>query len=65
MQDKAVQESVIRKSGLQWTLIKPSRLTNGSSHNSLAVGPELKIGMLSSVSRADLAGTILSELIAP
>ena len=64
-QDRMLQEELIRSSGLQWTLFKPPRLTMGRPDPSPTVGPDVRVGMLSSVSRATLARLIVDELRNP
>lgn len=50
---------------LQWTLVKPPRLVNGDSAGNYRVGAELKVGMLSAISRQLLAKFIVDEVIPP
>ena len=59
--DRAEQERIARDSGLDWTLVKPARLTDGPRTGRVFVGPELRVGLLSKVSRSDLAEAILEE----
>lgn len=63
--DRAEQEKVIKDSSLEWTIIKPPRLSNAVSDNSVIVGEQIKVGILSSISRRSLAGFIVSELLTP
>lgn len=51
---KDQQEQLIRDSGLKWTIIRPTALTNGRARGSL-VGEDLRSGLLTQVSRADVA----------
>lgn len=53
--DRAKQETVVMASGLDWTLVKPPRLTDGPRTMTIRAGPSLPIGMLSTISRRDLA----------
>jgi len=57
--DRVGQEEVVRASGLAWTLVKPPRLTGGGRTGRARKGQALRIGLLSSVSRGDLAGILL------
>ncbi len=43
-------------SHLQWTLVKPPRLSDGPARGRYQTGEHLRVGMLSSLTRADLAG---------
>ncbi|MBI5406345.1 MAG: NAD(P)H-binding protein [Nitrospirae bacterium] len=63
--DRVEQERLIRTSGLEWTLIKPPRLTNGPRSKRFKSGDDLKAGLLSSVSRADVAAFTLDEVLSP
>ena len=60
MRDRAEQESAIRASGLDWTIFKPPRLTMGPPRET-ANGPAVRVGLLSSVSRASLARLMVQE----
>lgn len=53
--DRARQEAVVMKSGLDWTLVKPPRLTDGAKSGVVHADPALPVGMTSRVSRLDLA----------
>lgn len=61
--DRAEQERLIKESDLEWTLIKPPRLTNGLRSKRFRAGAGLKVGLLSSVSRADVAALTLREIL--
>ena len=61
--DKSIQEQLIMKSNLDWTIIRPGQLTNGKKTNSYRHG--LKIGsyiLTKFASRANLADFMLSQL---
>lgn len=53
--DRAEQEAVVMASGLDWTLVKPPRLTDGPLTKSVHADPALPVGVLSTISRQDLA----------
>jgi uncharacterized protein YbjT (DUF2867 family) len=57
--DRASQERLVRESALRWTSFKPPRLTIARRTGRLLVGPRLRVGLLSSVSREALAGCLL------
>jgi putative NADH-flavin reductase len=63
--DRAEQESLVTASGLDWTVVKPPRLTDGSAHGRVQAGENLKVGALSSIARADLARFMLDEVASP
>jgi uncharacterized protein YbjT (DUF2867 family) len=45
--DRESQEAIIRASGLDWTLFKPPRLTDGPPTVRIDAGPNLRVGLLS------------------
>ena len=61
--DHEIQEKVIRKSKLEWTIIRPAALTNGNRTNSYWHGFEATDKLLTmKISRADVAGFMLKQL---
>jgi uncharacterized protein YbjT (DUF2867 family) len=60
--DKADGEHVIRASGLDWTIVYPTGLTNGPRKDNARVGERLRLSGFPSVSRADVAATLLRQL---
>jgi len=66
MEDRTEQERLVRNSKLGgWTLIKPPRLTDDPATDAVAIGPELSVGVRSSISRASLAGALVREIQEP
>ncbi|MBS1152205.1 MAG: NmrA family protein [Myxococcaceae bacterium] len=59
LEDRRAQERVVQSSGLDWTLVRPPRLTQRKGTGAARVGTELPIRMLSSVARVDLAQVLL------
>jgi len=57
--DRVNQEIIIKKSHLDWTIIKPPRLTENNGKLKLKVGVDLKIDLMSSVSINILAQFII------
>jgi putative NADH-flavin reductase len=64
-QDMAVMESKVRRSGIDWTIFRPPRLTNGTRTGRYRLGRDQNVVGSSSVSRADLAEAMLSSLEDP
>ncbi len=60
--DRVDQERVVRESGLDWTIVKPPRLTDGTLRHVVEAGPSLRVGLLSRITRADLAAFILDTI---
>jgi len=60
--EKDRQERFIKASKkIDWTIIRPTALTNGQARGAM-VGPNLGSGILTHVSRADVAATIINNL---
>jgi uncharacterized protein YbjT (DUF2867 family) len=57
--DKAAGEEVLRASGLDWTIVYPTKLTNGPDGEPRVVPETRKVGMLQKISRADVASFLL------
>lgn len=53
--ERREQERLVRESGLEWTLARPPRLTEGTGGDAVRVGSGLKVGALAKVARAGLA----------
>jgi uncharacterized protein YbjT (DUF2867 family) len=60
--DKGRQEELLRASDRQWTIVRPSRLTNGPTARHMAVGERLRYGVRASISRADVAEFMLAAV---
>ena len=59
--DKVLQEQAICQSGLDWVIVRPSRLTNGPRTGSYQAGAPLKTGLRAHISRADIADFLLKQ----
>ncbi len=60
--DRAGQEQRVEASGLDWTLVKPPRLSDGKTRGRIRSGEALNVGAMSSISRTDLARFILDQV---
>jgi uncharacterized protein YbjT (DUF2867 family) len=60
--DKERQEALVAAGDLDWTIIRPARLTNGPATGRLRAQPCLPVTIRDSISRADLAQFLLGEL---
>ncbi len=60
--DRAAQERVVRSSKLDWTLIKPPRLTDSTEATRVRAATDLTVGLRSRISRASLAAFLLDEI---
>jgi len=60
--DKLRQEQLIQRSGLDWVIVRPTRLTHGPKTGVYRAGLYLKLTPWASVSRADVADFMLKQL---
>jgi len=60
--DRSEQERLVEANGLAWTLVKPPRLSAGAGRGHCRSGENLKVGAMSSISRADLSSFILNQV---
>jgi putative NADH-flavin reductase len=60
MRDKDAMEKLVRASTTDWTLVRPPALTNGAVTGAYRASTSLKPGITGRLSRADLAGCMLS-----
>ena len=61
-EDKEAQEQLIQQSNLDWTIVRPSRLTNGPRTGNYRMQSSLAFSSQSSISRADVADGMLRQL---
>ncbi|HKW13048.1 MAG TPA: SDR family oxidoreductase [Candidatus Krumholzibacteria bacterium] len=61
--DKEGQEKVVKKSHLEWVIVRPGQLTNGRKRGQYKHGPKVGNYLWSvSISRADVADFMLNQL---
>jgi uncharacterized protein YbjT (DUF2867 family) len=63
IKDKAAGEEVLRASGLDWTIVYPTKLTNGPKTEARVVPETEKVGLSQKISRADVASFLLEAAI--
>lgn len=63
--DREKQEDVVMHSGLDWTIVKPPRLCDARAKGGWSAGPHIRVGLLSSLTRDDLAEFLLAEILLP
>ena len=61
--DKRAAEEALKRSALDWTIVYPVLLTNGSRSVRYRAGERLKLRGFPSISRADVADFMLRELV--
>lgn len=61
-EDTEGMESVVRESGLEWVLMRPTMLTGGRLTRRYRVAEDLEVGWFPRVYRADVAHFMLSQL---
>ncbi len=62
MLDKDHMEKLIMHSDVDWTLIRPSALTNGPQTQNYHSGPDLRMHITSHIPRADVADFMLQHI---
>jgi putative NADH-flavin reductase len=60
--DKEIGEEAIRRSDLDWTLVYPVTLTNGARTGRYRVGERLRLRGFPTISRADIAEFMLTQV---
>jgi putative NADH-flavin reductase len=60
--DKAIADDFVRRSGLDWTIVCPTMLTDGPATGSYRSGEHLELRGMPKISRADVADFIVREL---
>ncbi|MBC6459118.1 NAD(P)-dependent oxidoreductase [Actinomadura sp. HBU206391] len=60
--DKEHQETAVRNSGLDWTIVRPARLTGGLATGRYRAAERIKLLWRSHISRADVADFVVGEL---
>ena len=60
--DKLIGENLVRSSDLDWTIVQPAGLTRGRLTRRYRVAEHLRHRMVATISRADLAHFLLSQL---
>jgi putative NADH-flavin reductase len=60
--DRQQQEQLIQGSGLDWTLVRPPRLSEGRVRGLFRAGEDIFIRALAHISRADLAHFMVQQL---
>ncbi|NUU19926.1 MAG: NAD(P)H-binding protein [Streptomycetaceae bacterium] len=63
--DMARMEEVVRASGLEWTILRPPRLTDGPRTDTFRTAVDTNVRGGITVSRADLASLVLRCLVDP
>ncbi|HEU5212907.1 MAG TPA: NAD(P)-binding oxidoreductase [Gaiellaceae bacterium] len=61
IKDKAAGEDVLRASGLDWTIVYATKLTNGHETGRRVVPESEKVGLSDKISRADVAAFLLQS----
>lgn len=63
--DRRKQEQLVEESGLDWTLLRPTRLTDGPETGRYRKGATERVGALAHIARADVAHAALLALESP
>lgn len=61
--DRDAQEEAVNASGLDWLIARPFRISGAKAKGSVRAGPDLRIGMLTSTRRDDLATFLVDQVV--
>ncbi|WP_306215049.1 NAD(P)-dependent oxidoreductase [Actinoplanes sp. RD1] len=61
MRDKEAMETIVTASGLDWTIVRPPKLSDHAATGRYAAGTDLPIRIWNSIGRADLAAFLVDE----
>ncbi len=62
MLDKERMEALIGRSDTEWTILRPSALSNGPRTGRYRLGTDLRLRVTATIARADLADALLRQL---
>jgi uncharacterized protein YbjT (DUF2867 family) len=62
LEDKEKMEETVKSSGLDWTIVRATILTDGAKTVTYRVGPEIKVGLVPRISRHDVADFIVRQI---
>lgn len=62
LRDRRAQEEIVKASGLDWTLVRPTRLTDEPGRGNFRDGEHETIGALAHIAREDVAEAMLRAL---
>ncbi|GIF25345.1 hypothetical protein Ate02nite_80750 [Paractinoplanes tereljensis] len=65
MRDKEAMEPLITGSGLNWTIVRPPKLSDRDPTGKYTAGTDLPMRLWSSIGRADLAAFLIDEAETP
>lgn len=60
--DRDAQEQAVIESGLDWTIVRPPRLTDGRPHGRFRSGEDLPVTAFARISRHDLARFMVDQI---
>jgi uncharacterized protein YbjT (DUF2867 family) len=62
LEDKERMEERVKSSGLDWTIVRPTILTDGEKTGTYRVGPEIEVGLYPTISRHDVADFVAEQV---
>ena len=62
LEDKERMEQIVKSSGLDWTIVRPTILTDEGKTGAYRVGTEIRVGLYPKISRHDLADFISKQI---
>ncbi len=61
--DKEVMEAEVKRSGMDWTIVRPPQLRDGPRTGKYRVGDDLRLGLGTWINRADVAEFMLQQAV--
>lgn len=65
LEDRRTQERLVTESGLEWTLVRPTRLTDEPARGAWREGEHESVGAMAHIAREDVAAAMLRALDDP
>jgi uncharacterized protein YbjT (DUF2867 family) len=62
MSDRQREAELIMSSDLDWTIVRPPRLVDGSATGRVRAGDHLQLGLRDQITRADLGRFVVEQL---
>ncbi len=60
--DKDRMERIVKESGIKWTIVRPTRLTNAPATGRYRAGEHIRLGLSPSISRSDVADFLIKQI---
>lgn len=65
LDDRRSQERLVKESGLDWTIVRPTRLTDSPARGVWRESEQERVGAFARISRADVADALIAAVLQP